>query len=331
MRQRTEEWQRWRESGIGASLAPGVMGANPWFPRTPYEVFLLLTKRVGSPEQTDVMRRGLELEEPARQAFEAQTGVIVEPRTLEHPKYPFLRASLDGITLDGTAIVEVKAPGRATFETIGTAREVPPHYYWQIQQQLAVSRAARCYLWVYSPGEEGILLPVLPNREDIARLVARAEALWTCVQTDTPPPLSDRDTVVRADPQWLTRAEEYRKTEAVVAEWTTKLEAARSALIDLMRGAARVAGGGILVTRSARQGAVDYKAIVQERWPGLDVAPYRRPGGEQVRVTIGQSADGTPRRPGHLPEDPRPDAAPSGRTVARGPESGAGQSGLPTA
>ncbi len=28
MRQRTEEWQRWRERGIGASLAAGVMGAK---------------------------------------------------------------------------------------------------------------------------------------------------------------------------------------------------------------------------------------------------------------------------------------------------------------
>ncbi len=331
MRQRTEEWQRWRERGIGASLAAGVMGANPWFPRTPYEVFLLLTKRVEPQEQNDVMRRGLELEEPARRAFETTTGVIVEPRTLEHPQYPFLRASLDGITLDGTEIVEVKAPGRATFEAIRTAHEVPPHYYWQIQQQLAVSGAERCYFWVYFPGTDGILIPVLPNREDMERLVARAQAVWTCVQTDTPPPLSDRDRVVRADPEWLTLAEEYRKTEAVVAAWTTKLEAARGALISLMSGAARVEGGGIIAARSARQGAVDYKAIVQERLPGLDVAPYRRPGGEQVRVTVSQSDDGASRRQRNPSEDSRPDAAPSVRTVAGAPQSPASKSGLPAA
>jgi putative phage-type endonuclease len=302
MRQRTEEWQQWRERGIGASLAPGVMGVNPWFPRTPYEVFLLLTKRLEPPDQNDAMRRGLALEEPARRAFEAKTGLIVEPRTLEHPQYPFLRASLDGITLDGTEILEVKVPGRATFEALGSAPAVPPHYYWQIQQQLAVSGAGRCHCWVYCPGEEGILIPVVPNPEAIERLVARAHEVWTCVQTDAPPPLSDRDTVVRVDPEWLAVAEEYRTTEAIAAEWAQKLEAARRALITLTNGAARVEGGGIIATRYARQGAVDYRAIVQERLPTFDVAPYRRPGGEQVRVTVGQTAGGAPRRQANPPE-----------------------------
>jgi putative phage-type endonuclease len=286
MQQQTDDWRRWRERGIGASLAPGVMGVNPWFPRTPYEVFLLLTKRVEPSGPSDAMRRGLELEEPARRAFEAHTGVLVEPRTLEHRQYPFLRASLDGITLDGTDIVEVKVPGRATFDAIGAAREVPPHYYWQVQHQLAVSGAACCHFWVYCPGEDGILIPVVPNPEAIANLVARAHEVWTCVETDTPPPLGARDTVVRADPEWLTLAQEYRKTEAAVAEWTKKFEAARRALIDLMSGAARVEGGGIVATRSARQGTVDYKAIVEERLPGVEVAADRRPGGEQVRITV---------------------------------------------
>jgi putative phage-type endonuclease len=286
MQQRTEAWRQWRAEGIGASLAPGVMDVNPWFPRTPYEVFLLLTKRVESPPETTAMRRGLALEAAARRAFEAETGLLVEPCTREHPEHPFLRASLDGITLDGTEIVELKVPGRETFEAIRRARELPLHYYWQVQQQLAVSRAARCHLWLYSPDEDGVLLPVLPRPDDIARLLTAAQALWRCVQSDTAPPLTDRDTVVRTDPEWLGVAAEYRQAEAVVAEWTPVLDRARRALITLMHGAARVEGGGVVATRFARQGAVDYKAIVQARLPDVDVAPYRRPGGEQVRITV---------------------------------------------
>jgi putative phage-type endonuclease len=331
MRQQTEDWRQWRERGIGASLAPGVMGVNPWFPRTPYEVFLLLTKRVEPPEKTAAMRRGLELEAPARRAFEAQTGLIVEPRTLEHPRYPFLRASLDGITLDGTEIVELKVPGRAVFEAIQTAREVPPHAYWQIQQQLAVSGARRCHFWVYTPDEDGILIPVLPNPEAIAQLVARAHELWMCVQTDTPPPLIERDTVVREDPDWLAATEAYRKAEAVVAEWTMTLETARRALILLMNGAAHVEGGGITATRFARQGAVDYKGIVHERLPGLDVAPYRRPGGEQVRITVGERDDASPWQHGRPPDDSRRDDAPTVPAAAGATGSGASTSGLPAA
>ena len=324
MQQQTEAWQRWRAAGIGASLAPGVMGVNPWFPRTPYEVFLLLTKRVEAPRLNDAMRRGLELEAAARRAFEAQTGLVVEPCTREHPQYPFLRASLDGITLDGTEIVELKVPGRATFEALRTTAEVPLYYYWQIQQQLAVSGATRCHLWIYAPGEDGLVMSVVAHPEAIARLVARAHEVWTCVQTDTPPPLIDRDTVVRADPEWLAVAAEYRTAEAVVAKGTKALEAARRALITLMTSAARVAGGGIIATRYARQGSVDYKAIVAERLPDVDVAPYRRPGGEQVRITVEAHPDGAARTPGTPSDDPGAgDAsrARTGATVAGGPAS----------
>lgn len=232
------------------------------------------------------MRRGLELETAARQAFEARTGIFVEPGTREHADHPFLRASLDGITLDGREIVELKVPGRATFDALRTTGVVPVHYYWQVQQQLAVSGAARCHLWIYAPEEEGLLLPVVPDPEDIARLIARARDLWRCVQTDTAPPLGDRDTVVRTDPEWLTAAVEYRHAEAIVAEWTSVLDRARHVLIRLMQGAAHVAGGGIVATRYARQGAVDYKAIVQARLPNVDVADYRRPGAEQIRITV---------------------------------------------
>jgi putative phage-type endonuclease len=291
MQQRTEAWRQWRAEGLGASLAPGVMGVNPWFPRTPYEVFLLLTKRVEAPPETAAMRRGLALEAAARRAFEAQTGLIVEPGTREHSEHPFLRASLDGITLDGSEIVELKVPGRETFEAIRTAQEVPPHYYWQVQQQLAVSGAARCHLWLYGPDEDGVLLPVLPNPDDIARLLSAAQALWSCVQTDTAPPRTDRDTVVRTDPQWLRVAAEYRHAEQVVAAWTPVLDRARRAIIALMQGTAQVEGGGVVATRFARQGTVDYKAIVHARLPDVDITAYRRPGSENVRITV--SAPGT--------------------------------------
>ncbi len=301
MQQQTDAWHKWRAEGIGASLAPGLMDVNPWFPRTPYEVFLLLTKRATPPPITDAMRRGLELERVAREAFEARTGLLVEPGTREHPDHPFLRASLDGITLDGRDLVEVKVPGRETFETLRNEVQIPLHFYWQVQQQLAVSGAERGYLWIYAPDGDGLLFPVTPNPEDIARLVARAHDVWQCVQTDNAPPLTERDTRVRSDPKWLTAAAEYRHAEALVSEWTIILDRARRALISLMQGAAHVAGGGIVATRYARQGTVDYKAIVQARLPDVDVASYRRPGGEQVRITI------SPERP-----VAPPDAAPEG-------------------
>ena len=88
----------------------------------------------------------------------------------------------------------------------------------------------RCHLWIYAPGEDGLLRSVVADPEAIGRLIARARDVWACVETDDPPALIDRDTVVRADPEWVAVAAAYRKAEAVVTDGTKALEAARRIL-----------------------------------------------------------------------------------------------------
>ena len=72
----------------------------------------------------------------------------MEPLVLAEGDYS---ASLDGITLDGALILEVKCPVKGQASELWkqvAAGELPDHYYWQVQHQLMVSDALLAHVRV---------------------------------------------------------------------------------------------------------------------------------------------------------------------------------------
>jgi putative phage-type endonuclease len=99
--------------------------------QTPYGLWLLRTGRK-SQEVTPAMQHGTDMEPAARAAYEKLTGQVMEPLVLTEGDYS---ASLDGITLDGTLILEVKCPFKGCASELWkavAAGEVPAHYWWQV-------------------------------------------------------------------------------------------------------------------------------------------------------------------------------------------------------
>src|SRR5688572_26265226 len=137
--QGTPEWLEHRRQYRNASETPAVMGVSPWV--TPYQLWLERTGRA-QPKVNAAMIRGAELEAAARAAYERLTGNFVEPLVMVDGEYS---ASLDGITLDGQTVLEVKAPfqGRSSQAwQCATAGEVPEPYFYQLQHQLMVAGAS---------------------------------------------------------------------------------------------------------------------------------------------------------------------------------------------
>lgn len=213
--QGTEAWQQHRASFRNASEAPAVMGVSPWV--SPYMLWEIKTGRRVQ-EANFAMQRGTQLEPLARQTYETQTGHIMEPLVMTEGEYS---ASLDGISLAGDLILEVKCPVKGrnseTWQEAEAGR-VQQHYYWQVQHQLMVTQAAQAHFYVFD-GEDGILVEVLPNTEDMKQLRAAWDDFMVFVSTDSPPPLTPLDTVVRHDPEWAQAAENYiaRKEAAELA------------------------------------------------------------------------------------------------------------------
>jgi putative phage-type endonuclease len=129
--QGTEEWLQTRRWKITATDAPTIMGQNPW--RTTEQLFFDKLHDNRYRETEDIIR-GKELEEPARQLYILKKGIHVEPAVMFSNKNEWQMASLDGIDVTKSHIVEIKCPRKAS-----KSKGIPSYYYAQLQHQMEVT------------------------------------------------------------------------------------------------------------------------------------------------------------------------------------------------
>ncbi len=276
--QGTPEWLAHRRKYRNASESPAVMGVSPW--TTPYQLWLERTGRHVRPV-TSAMTRGLELEPAARLAYEKLSGLVLEPLVLTEGEYS---ASLDGITMEGDLILEIKCPVRGRDSPLWQAveaKELPEHYRWQVEHQLMVAGAALAHVYVFD-GERGILLEQTPKPESWESIRKAWDAFMRYIVEDVAPPLSSRDTRERDDAQWKVAAEAYLRIKQEAEDSAAVLEKARSALVALTSHPSE-SGAGVSVSQFWKKGAVEYKKIPQ--LTGVDLETYRKESRMEVRVT----------------------------------------------
>jgi len=145
--QDTDEWHEWRNQGLGASDAPAIMGENPWKSREQ----MLREKLTGlRTKPNERMERGKALETEARTRYERLLGVKIRPACLQSTRFDWLRASIDGLALDYSSVVEIKC-GERVYELAASKRQVPEYYFGQLQHILAVTGLSRIDFWCYLP------------------------------------------------------------------------------------------------------------------------------------------------------------------------------------
>lgn len=277
--QGSPEWHAHRSKYRNASETPAVLGVSPWV--TPYQLWLQRTGRA-QPEVNSAMLHGTRLEPAARDAYEKLTGHVMQPLVLIEGEYS---ASLDGITLDGDLILEVKCPVKGRDSDLWkAAREgkIPDHYRWQIETQLMVSGADLAHLFVFD-GKEGVLVEQRPSKSDWEVIEDGWEGFMRFIAEDLPPPLTDQDTVIRTDPDWEQAAAIFLRLKFEADQAASRLDEAKTRLIGLAAHSSEK-GGGVQVTRYWKAGSVDYKKLPQ--LAGVDLEKYRAPSREEVRVTI---------------------------------------------
>ncbi len=276
--QGSPEWLDYRRTMRNASETAAVLGVSPWC--TPYQLWLQKTGRA-EVKATAAMQRGTDLEPAARAAYETETGIIMQPLVLQDGLYS---ASLDGMTLEGDLIVEIKCPFKGQDSELWQqvkAGHVPDHYAAQIQHQLMVSGAQLAHLYVFD-GSQGLLRPIEPIDHAFQRIRDGWEAFQVYLDTDTPPPLTDADTVIRDDADWLAAASAFAQAKAAADLADAAVTQAREALLALARHP-KEQGAGVAVTRFWKAGAVNYKAVPELK--GVNLEAYRGKLREEVRVT----------------------------------------------
>jgi len=278
--QGSPEWLAYRLAKRNASESAAVMGLSPW--QTPYQLWLTKTGR-STTKVTAAMQRGTDLEPAARAAYEAQSGLVMQPLVLEDGAYS---ASLDGMTLGGELILEIKCPVRGSRSDLWadiSAGNVPEHYMVQIQHQLMVSGAGCAHLWVFD-GQVGILHEIVRDDTLMDGIRTAWDGFQAYLDGDTPPPLSEADTVVRTDDAWSAAAAAYTAAKRAAEEQSERLDAAKAALVALAAHP-RESGAGVSVTRFWKAGNIDYKRVPE--LGGVDLNGYRGKSREEVRISVG--------------------------------------------
>ena len=277
--QGSAEWHAHRAKYRNASETPAVLGVSPWV--TPYQLWQQRTRRA-TQDVNFAMMRGTQLEPQARAAYEQLTGHVMQPLVLVDGDYS---ASLDGMTLDASLIVEIKCPVKGKDSDLWKQvcdGKMPEHYYWQVQHQLMVSGANVAHLYVFD-GKEGVLLEQVAKPADWLVLRDAWDRFVQQLGSNTPPALTERDVVERVDEEWKVAATCYRNLKVQVDDVSERLESAKKRLVALAKHN-NERGYNVAVSKFWKVGAIDYKKVPQLQ--GADLEQYRSPPRLESRVTM---------------------------------------------
>jgi putative phage-type endonuclease len=277
--QGTPEWVKMRSTMIGASDAAAILGVSKWV--TPFQLW---EQKLGlrEVEVNSSMLRGTAMEEEARKEFENLHGINVFPEVVFSKEYPWMMASLDGISLDLKTVVEIKCVNKRDHQTALNG-VVPEHYFPQCQHQLAVTELPFMYYFSYDAMNPAT---VIVPRDDvyIASMVQKEKEFYRCMMEFDPPPLCDRDYILISEEEdilFKLDAFNYLHYTSIEKDAADRAESFRKSLIERAEGR-NIIGCGVKMTRYHRKGNVQYAKVPELL--GVDLEPYRKPPIETWRI-----------------------------------------------
>ncbi len=255
--QDTEEWHKWRLSGVGASDVAAVMGICPY--NTRHSVWMVKTGRSKGFAGNSFTEHGKALEATARARYEIYCMDDLIPSCATHPTFTHCLASLDGWNEELKKVLEIKCPKTRTVLDAALAGKVADHYIPQVQFQMGVTGADSLDFFVFhDESKTDALVTVKPDIELQGKLFAGVEDFWAqYVITDIEPPLTDRDVKVSEDPRLVRLADRLANCSDLSKVVIDQLKAD---FIDI-GGHTKVRCGRVLVSVVNRAGKFSYHKL----------------------------------------------------------------------
>lgn len=193
-----EEWKAARMKGIGGSDAAAAIGVSRW--KSPLQLYLEKSGEIEQPEAGEAAYWGNVLEAVVADEFTKRTGKKVQRvnRILIHPEHEHMIANIDRRVVGENAILECKTTGAWNAKE-WEGDDIPPEYVIQVMHYLAVTGAEKAYFAVLIGGNRFAWKEIARDEELIAMMVERERAFWDCVETETPPPLSESKAELHGD------------------------------------------------------------------------------------------------------------------------------------
>lgn len=264
--QGTPQWHALRKTKVTATMAPIIMGVSPW--KTRIQLYREILSDEPPPPPNEDMERGIELEPVARELFCKEKGEVFEQRVVIHD---WAMASLDGIN-EKNEILEIKCP-REKGHAVAVSGKVPPYYYPQIQHQMWVAGASKCYFFSFY-GNEGVTIEVLRDEEYIQAMIPKLYEFYLCVKNETPPLPDENDYIEKDDEIWRQCALRWSATQQQIKLLEKEADELKQQLIFLS-GESNAKGAGITLCQVTRKGAIQYAKAPQLK--GVDLEYLRSP------------------------------------------------------
>lgn len=269
LQQNSVEWHEWRKLKIGASMAPTIMGENPY--QTPLQLWEKIVKNIQTPDN-QFMARGREMEPVARAWANEVLEEDYQPTCVEMVAYPFIIASLDGYT-DKEGIVqsiEIKWPSSSNFD--------PQIYRAQMQHHM-MTLSTR-YNNMVIKNEK--IIRFERDEEYIQKLLkAELDFYRRLIEFDPPEPL-ERDFIQIQDNEAEILSRQYLDACSKIKDLQEHKDRLRLSLIEKCSHD-RCKIGNLKLTKFPKQGRVDYASIEILKTVNLDL--YRKASTEEWRIT----------------------------------------------
>lgn len=186
---RTDAWLDLRGQGIGASEIAAVMGLSPW--DSPFSVYWR-KKLATQTDMSEAMEWGLRHEQAIADKFaENHPDLTLTPGGLyRHPQHRWMLATPDRIAqpADGPAeLVQIKTAH--SFDGWGEpgSDDIPVYYRAQVQQEMAVYGAARCWVPVLAGGNCYREYVVAYDQGDVDAIVTAGAEFMRRLADEDPP------------------------------------------------------------------------------------------------------------------------------------------------
>jgi putative phage-type endonuclease len=287
--QNSSRWLEWREFSLGSSDASIIMGESPY--KTPYELWMEKTDRKAADQDKFAFTLGHKFEPYIRSRAESQLGMSFEPRSISSKDYPFMHASLDGMNMTGTDILEIKLNNKDVHAMVAHKGFISLMHEYQMQHQMLVAEVKTC--WYASA-------PYVDDPEDLkpddiviirveAKVVMQEDlikfegAFVERLATDTPPALNERDGLQIRTGVWKRHAQEWVKLDKRIKDLKDKQKLHAKRLIEISDNVPVARGYGVVVKNTVRKGTPNYKAIPE--LSEVDLDQYRPKS--RINSTVG--------------------------------------------
>lgn len=284
--QRSPEWFEARRGLLTGSNIGAALGVNPW--KKPDDLIRQMVREYHGAEPEFVGNAATEYgtahESLALLDYEMETGnTVKECGFFVHPELDWIGASPDGL-IDDDIVLEIKCPYGLRDEASPKFKslEEQPHYYAQVQIELACTGRRFCVFYQWSPNGHLIeLFDFDPQWFNASLPILEAFYKRFLSELNNPAHLEEKHKEINTQQAKLL-IDEYQDLTDSIDQATERKKEVFEELVKLAKGRNSLIWGRKL-TQVERKGAVDYKAIPQLK--NVDLEQYRKKPTSYWRLT----------------------------------------------